>query len=239
MPRISKEKVTRLYEELVRQHKGKPIGEGIFKRETGLSQHYWKGGYWRSWSAFQKDAGYVPNIKTSKIPDEILLNSFAELALENGVIPTEPDLMLRKKDDPSFPNKLAFRRLGGRDQLLEKVAEYCKGKDKYAPVLNFLQDGISESLKHKIESLGVKGFVYLLRSGKKYKIGRSNAVGRRLRELSIQLPQKPNCIHVIETDDPEGIEQYWHLRFKEKREGGEWFALSQEDIRAFKKRGFQ
>ncbi len=90
-----------------------------------------------------------------------------------------------------------------------------------------------------MDSLGVKGFVYLLRSGKKYKIGRSNAVGRRLRELSIQLPQKPNMVHVIKTDDPEDIESYWHKRFEEKREGGEWFALSQEDIRAFKKRKFQ
>ncbi len=221
MPKIPKEKVIRLYKELVKQHSGEPIGERIFKRETDLSHHYWKGGYWRSWSAFQKDAGYVPNIKTSKIPDQILLNSFAELALEKDVIPTEPDLMLRRKDDPSFPNKLAFRRLGGREQLLEKVAEYCKGKEKYAPVLKILNEGISERVNHKIESLGVKGFVYLLRSGKKYKIGRSNAVGRRLRELSIQLPQKPNMVHVIETDDPEGIESYWHNRFDEKREGGE------------------
>lgn len=68
--------------------------------------------------------------------------------------------------------------------------------------------GFSNSLGHRLDSLLIKGFVYLLRSGKNYKIGRSNAVGRRLRELAIQLPQKPKMIHVIETDDPEGIEQY-------------------------------
>jgi hypothetical protein len=34
------------------------------------------------------------------------------------------------------------------------------------------------------------GFVYLLKASKFYKIGRSNALGRRERELAIQLPEK-------------------------------------------------
>jgi len=68
--------------------------------------------------------------------------------------------------------------------------------------------GFSNSLDHRLDSLHIKGFVYLLRFGKNYKIGRTNVVGRRLRELAIQLPQKPKMVHVIETDDPEGIEQY-------------------------------
>ncbi len=72
-----------------------------------------------------------------------------------------------------------------------------------------------------------------------YKLGRTNAAGRRLRELAIQLPQKPDTVHVIETDDPEEIEQYWHRRFAEKRQGGEWFTLGPEDLKAFKKWRFQ
>ena len=77
-----------------------------------------------------------------------------------------------------------------------------------------------------------------MRSGKCYKLGRTNAAGRRLRELAIQLRGKPDTVHVIETDDPEGIEQYWHSRFETKRQGGEWFALTQDDVGAFKKRRF-
>ena len=50
------------------------------------------------------------------------------------------------------------------------------------------------------------------------------------------IPEKLELIHKIKTDDPSGIERYWHHRFKEKRKGGEWFDLSASDVKAFKRR---
>jgi hypothetical protein len=50
----------------------------------------------------------------------------------------------------------------------------------------------------------VIGFVCLLRSGRYYKIGKTNAAGRRERELAIQLPEKAQTVHLIRTDDPAG-----------------------------------
>lgn len=184
-------------------------------------------GYWRSWSAFQTELGYAPNVPTQKIDDETLLCCFAELALEINGVPTQADLRRKRKRDPSFPGNDRFRRWGNRDTLLTKVAEYCQGYSRFTHALELFDQGASGSLDHRLDSFRIKGFVYLLRSVKHYKLGRTNAVGRRLRELAIQLPQKPDTVHVIETDDPEGIEQYWHHRFAEKRQCGEWFALSQ------------
>lgn len=239
MKKPSQESIIKTYKTMTDERGGVPVGERVFTRETGIARYNWMGGYWRSWSAFQEAAGYAPNDPTRRTPDDIVLRRFAEFALERGETPSDADLSLKRKQDPSFPGKNAFRRWGSRDALLAAAAEYCENKPEFATVLDGLTQGNSARLDSRLTTNDVVGFVYLLRSGKHFKIGRTNAAGRRLRELAIQLPRKPDTVHVIETDDPEGIEAYWHRRFEEKRQGGEWFALTAEDVRAFKRRRFQ
>jgi hypothetical protein len=83
------------------------------------------------------------------------------------------------------------------------------------------------------------GYVYLLKSGDHYKIGKSDDIERKVKEIRTQMPESVVLVHTIKTDGISGVEQYWHRRFQEQRVNGEWFKLSRSDISAFKKRNFQ
>ena len=170
------------------------------------------------------------------------------LARELGHLPTTPELKLKRRADARFPSHNTLDSHIGRSKR-ERIATlraFCASRDDCADVVRICDTAeltgaspmrsrgtVPAAAGGEHEKLGV---VYLMRSGKYYKIGRSNSAGRRHYELSIQLPTPTKVVHVIETDDPPGIERYWHERFEATRRGGEWFELSAEDIRVFKKR---
>lgn len=186
------------------------------------------------------EAGFDPNEFQGAYPDDVLLERFVALMRELKRYPVAREVKLRATKDKTFPNQKTFSRLGTKAQFAAKIRQYCEGRDGYDDVIAMCEaipsppDTRSDG---KVSELAF-GFVYLLKSGRWYKIGRSNAVGRRERELAIQLPEKADTVHTIRTDDPCGIETYWHQRFQSKRKNGEWFELSAEDVSAFKRRKF-
>lgn len=159
---------------------------------------------------------------------------------ELGKFPVQGDLRMKGRNDPEFPSEKTFRRLGSKEQRVLKVTEYCRAHEGFQDVLALCQDVIVRKERALRSEGGAEdfGFVYLIKSGRYYKIGRSNSSGRRKYELAIQLPERANKLHEIRTDDPVGIEAYWHNRFDSKRKNGEWFDLTRLDVKAFRRRKF-
>ena len=80
----------------------------------------------------------------------------------------------------------------------------------------------------------------MMRSGRRYKIGHTSSPSRRHREVRLDLPDPTDLVHSIETDDPSGIEKYWHRRFETKRvRDTEFFTLDASDVATFKRRKYQ
>jgi hypothetical protein len=213
---------------LAEQSGGRSPGEATFTKATGIGQHEWKGVFWRRWSEAQAEAGFTPNKFGGRTEDAVVLDHYLALVMRLGAVPVDADLRLARRQDPSFPSTDVFRRLGSKKALIRRAIAGCEGRGDLAPVRDLLLAELGRPTPTQAARVSQKvaGYVYLIRSGKFHKIGRTNASGRQLRELAIQLPQKPRTVQVIETDDPEGIEGYWHRRFAARRQDGEWFLLS-------------
>lgn len=73
------------------------------------------------------------------------------------------------------------------------------------------------------------GFVYVLRAGSFYKIGRAKSIDARIKQISLQLPFPVELIHTIRARDYVALEQSLHRVFAGYRCNGEWFQLRQDD----------
>ncbi|HXG66490.1 MAG TPA: GIY-YIG nuclease family protein [Blastocatellia bacterium] len=224
------------------KNEGRPLGSQRFSSETGIKKSDWYGKYWARWGDALKEAGYSPNTMQDSYDEDWLIEQLISLIKEIGRFPVHGELRLKARKDKNFPSHSTFGRLGNKAEAARKILDYCRQKSGYDDVIGICQPIASVEPKDDgaegNEGDSDLGYVYLIKSGRYYKIGRSNFVGRREYELSIQLPEKVTIVHSITTDDPVGIEAYWHKRFKDKRKNGEWFELTNNDIKAFKRRRF-
>jgi hypothetical protein len=222
---------------------GDPLGEARFEAETGIKHADWFGIYWARWGDAVREAGFAPNQLNSRFEDESLLGKYADYARELGRLPTAGELRLKRRNDPEFPSWNTFARFGVKAELVKKLREFCRTNQESNVVVQlcdeYLHSTDSPSANENVATEEVViGYVYLIKSGRFHKIGNTNSAGRREYELAIQLPERTETVHVIRTDDPSGIEEYWHRRFAAKRKNGEWFELGASDIAAFKRRKF-
>jgi len=237
---MTKEQILHEIKRVAAENNEAPPGKQRFTTETGIGESAW-GKYWARCGDALQDAGFSRNVWQVPHEEEFLVDCYIRLAREVGHCPVVRELNLERRADPKFPNARSFARLGSKASAAARIIETCRARGGYDDVIKMCQPFLTQ--KTARTEVGLKpepefGFVYLLKSGRYFKIGRSNSAGRREYELAIQLPQKAIKIHEIRTDDPAGIEAYWHNRFAAKRRGGEWFDLDAADVNAFKRRKF-
>lgn len=217
---------------------GRPPGQRLFRGETGIAERDWRGRYWARWSDALKDAGYEPNVSIERYERDQLIEALIGLIRRYGRFPTWAELGLERRANPKFPSiKGLAKWLGNHADRVHAVADYCDEHPGNDDILEACRSAAASGAALKVEGRKDReGSVYLIKSGQHYKIGRAFALGRRGREIQLQLPERAVTLHVIQTDDPIGIEAYWHKRFEAKRANGEWFELSDADVRAFRRR---
>ena len=238
---MKKEHILQEIKRTTEENSGVPLGWRKFVQETGIREADWLGKHWARWSDAIREAGYSPNQMTVGYDESFLCERFIELARELKRLPVKGDFLMKARRDSAFPSPKTFDRFGSKAKLVKTVMDYSQGRAGYEDIVLLCEIHTprwSESTETPACARVELGEVYLMKSGKFYKLGRSNAAGRREYELAIQLPEKLKSIHVIRTDDPPGIEAYWHKRFDSKRKNGEWFDLDAADVAAFKRRKF-
>jgi len=149
-------------------------------------------------------------------------------------------MKLFRRHDPTFPSsRTIYKHFPQITTLWRRLHEYAIAKPDMADIAAICRETLGSDVPDERASGSDLGSVYLIRWDKHYKIGKASNLERRVREIKISLPEAAEIVHAIKTDDPDGIEAYWHRRFNDRRVRGEWFALSVSDVAAFKRRRFQ
>jgi len=220
---------------------GTALGSRRFAEQTGIKPSDWER-FWTRWTDAVREAGCKPSKMQEALSQESILQALVDLTREIGRFPTSRDLRMKARNDPGFPSHNTFNRIGQKAERARRVVEFCASNDGFADVADlagpFAASSPPADAATDDEHVESFGFVYLMKSGKYYKIGRSLSAEKRAYEVQLQLPQELKLIHKIKTDDPAGIEAYWLHRFRDNRMRGEWFNLTSYDVKAFRRRKF-
>jgi hypothetical protein len=223
---------------LTKANNGNPPGTQAFERETSIRESEWRGRYWARWGDAVKEAGFEPNLLIQRTETSVILRKLCDAVRHYGKIPTNAELRLYGRTRADFPSHNTFsNHFRNKAEMVAKLREFIAEKEDLSDLAPLLPQPTEDSTEPSAKAK--EGFVYLIKSGAHYKVGRSDELERRVKEIRIALPDAATLVHSIRTDDPAGIEAYWHRRFADRRANGEWFKLSPSDVAAFKRRKYQ
>lgn len=236
---VTKDEILEAIRDSAAKNGGTPVGRGRLERLTGVTE-YAVSKYWPTYNLALAEAGFRPNTLQGRTDDTTVLDRFIGLTRDLGHVPTASELRIARTHDSSFPSNGVFARFGSKAHRVESALHRCRGRGNLDDVVAILEASRTpgnervDSISRQVSPLA--SFVYLAQGHKgEYKIGRTNLVDRRLAELGTKSAVELTLIHEIKTDDPVGVEGYWHQRFAEKQMRGEWFRLTATDVSAFRR----
>src|SRR5260370_17416672 len=203
--RVSKEHILSEVRRSAGENGGQALGRGAFLNATGIRESDWIGKWWPRWNDVLAEGGFPANQMNPRRPDDDMLQRLAEFVRELGHYPVIAELKMKASADKTFPSPKTFDRFGGKRGVAARLQAFAleRGMDDVAalcgPVLT--GDGEDVSAKATPEAAPVGG-VYLVKSGRFYKVGGSNAAGRRQYEWATRLPAKATLVHPIPTHRP-------------------------------------
>jgi Meiotically up-regulated gene 113 len=217
---------------------GQPPGAQVFQKETSIRKHEWQGRLWARWGDALVEAGFSANEFQQKTEPSSIFPELAFAIRKYMREPTSAELEMLRHQDVRFPSfRSVVAQFGSKSEMMQNFKKWALISDGYGDCVEMLPDYLQVQ---PAETRPLKeGHVYLIKSGQFYKIGRGDELEKRVKQIRTALPDASTLEHSIRTDDPSGIEAYWHRRFADKRANGEWFKLTIQDVAAFKKRKFQ
>ena len=211
---VSKEHILTEIRKIAEELRRAP-GQKTFEKETGIGSSAWRGKYWARWGDALEEAGYSANSWNAALESSKVLDDYAEACRHFGRPPTYAELNLYGRDRDGFMAAITFKRhFGSKNGIVAALRERAldRGEQDLVEILPEIEVSHLED-KATVSIQPTQGWVYLLQSGSYYKIGRSHDLEKRVKQIIIALPDKTELVHAIETDDPSGIEAYWHHRF--------------------------
>jgi hypothetical protein len=172
-----RERILSEIKRLVKENGSSP-GREVFERETGIRRSEWLGRYWARWGDALTEAGYVPNSLQGKADTSFILRKMGEAIRHHGKIPTEAELRMYAKTDSEFPSHSTFtNNFRGKAEMLAKLREFIQQHPDLSDITPLLPPPEEERNERTVKVN--EGFVYLIKSGTHYKVGRSDELERR------------------------------------------------------------
>src|SRR5205085_1814587 len=129
-----------------------------------------------------------------RLEHDSVVPPIANLVSRLGRWPTEAELRLAKRSDPGVPAVKVVRRLEADADFMASLREHCARTPALVHVEGIIADRHRKHRAAAIPAVATAGYVYMMRSGKRYKIGRTSSPTRRHREVRLDLPERTDLV---------------------------------------------